>query len=63
MIAAVFLLQPLVRSICNKLSGAGRLLFADFFVIFSLVGTVNVWRGIWMVLDLYILPGETWSVE
>ncbi|XP_066151731.1 uncharacterized protein [Euwallacea fornicatus] len=55
-IAAVYLLQPLVRSICNKLSGASRLLFADSFVIFALLGTVNVWRGIWNSLDIYFLP-------
>lgn len=32
------------------------MLFADLFIIFSLIGTVNVWRGIWMTLDIYFLP-------
>ncbi|XP_030746645.1 uncharacterized protein LOC115875357 [Sitophilus oryzae] len=57
-IAVVYLLQPLIRSICTKLSGASRLLFADLFIIFSLVGTINVWRGIWMMLDIYFLPDD-----
>ncbi|KAF7287351.1 uncharacterized protein LOC143191033 [Rhynchophorus ferrugineus] len=55
-IAIVYLLQPIIRSICSKLTGAGRLLFADMFIIFSLIGTINVWRGIWMSLDIYLLP-------
>lgn len=55
-IAVLFLLQPFVRSVCSKLTGAARLLFADLFIIFSLIGTVNVWRGIWMTLDIYFLP-------
>lgn len=57
-VALVFLLQPLVRSICSRMSAAGRLLFADSFVVVALLGTVNVWRGLWMALDLYFLPGK-----
>ncbi|KAL1488459.1 hypothetical protein ABEB36_014930 [Hypothenemus hampei] len=55
-IAIIYVMQPIVRSVCSKLSGASRLLFADLFIIVSLVGTINVWRGLWMTLDLYFLP-------
>ncbi|XP_050304957.1 uncharacterized protein LOC126742356 isoform X2 [Anthonomus grandis grandis] len=55
-IAVLFIMQPIVRNVCNKLSGAARLLFADLFIIVCLVGTINVWRGIWMCLDIYFLP-------
>ncbi|XP_031335024.1 uncharacterized protein LOC116164911 isoform X2 [Photinus pyralis] len=55
-VAIAFLLQPMMRWICDRISGLLRLLVADVFLFFSFVGTVNVWRGIWNLLNLYFLP-------
>lgn len=43
---------------CKKLDGVKRILVADVFLFLSFVGTVNVWRGIWQLLDIYFLPGK-----
>jgi hypothetical protein len=43
---------------CEKLEGFWRVIVADVFLFVSFVGTVNVWRGIWMLLDIYFLPGK-----
>lgn len=56
-VAIAFLLQPVMRWLCDRLNGAMRLLAADVFLLFSLLGTVNVWRGIWNLLNIYFLPG------
>lgn len=55
-VAIAFLLQPVMRWLCDRLNGAIRLLAADVFLLFSLLGTVNVWRGIWNLLNIYFLP-------
>jgi hypothetical protein len=53
-----FCLQPLMRYTCSRLTGLGRLIAADSFLLLSFAGTVNVWRGIWNVLDLWLLPED-----
>ncbi|KAG5899902.1 hypothetical protein JTB14_002454 [Gonioctena quinquepunctata] len=53
-----FILQPAMRYICERLSGFPRLLVADLFILFALFGTVNVWRGIWNLLNIYFLPDD-----
>ncbi|XP_014218619.1 uncharacterized protein LOC106646916 [Copidosoma floridanum] len=53
-----FTLQPLMRCTCSRLTGLARLLAADGYLLVSFIGTVNVWRGIWNVLDLYLLPED-----
>ncbi|XP_071637613.1 LOW QUALITY PROTEIN: uncharacterized protein [Temnothorax longispinosus] len=55
-VAVTFCLQPLMRYICARLQGLLRLLVADAFLLLSFLGTVNVWRGIWNALDLWLLP-------
>ncbi|XP_043278064.1 uncharacterized protein fusl isoform X1 [Venturia canescens] len=55
-VAVTFCLQPLMRYTCARLKGLARLLAADAFLLLSFLGTVNVWRGIWTVLDLWLLP-------
>ncbi|GJQ80420.1 fusl [Trypoxylus dichotomus] len=57
-VALAFMLQPGMRWICDRLTGAVRLLAADLFLIFSLCGTVNLWRGVWMLLNIYFLPDQ-----
>ncbi|CAH1280063.1 unnamed protein product [Diabrotica balteata] len=55
-VALAFLLQPAMRYLCERLTGAARLLLADLYTLFALFGTVNVWRGIWNLLNVYFLP-------
>ena len=58
-VAVTFCLQPLMRYTCARLEGLARLLAADAFLLLSFLGTVNVWRGIWSILDLWLLPDDT----
>lgn len=51
-----FSLQSLMRYVCARLQGLPRLIAADSFLLLSFLGTVNVWRGIWNILDLWLLP-------
>ncbi|XP_014472937.1 PREDICTED: uncharacterized protein LOC106743524 isoform X1 [Dinoponera quadriceps] len=55
-VAVTFCLQPLMRYVCARLQGLVRLVVADAFLLLSFLGTVNVWRGIWIALDLWLLP-------
>ncbi|EGI58386.1 PREDICTED: uncharacterized protein LOC105152943 isoform X1 [Acromyrmex echinatior] len=55
-VIVTFCLQPLMRYICARLQGLVRLMVADVFLFLSFLGTVNVWRGIWNALDLWLLP-------
>jgi len=55
-VALAFLMQPAMRWFCDRLEGAARLLVADLFLFFSFMGTVNVWRGIWNLLNMYFIP-------
>ncbi|XP_044271732.1 uncharacterized protein LOC123015810 isoform X2 [Tribolium madens] len=57
-VAIAFMLQPLMRWLCDRITGFIRLLVADIFLILSLIGTVNVWRGIWNLLNIYLLPNN-----
>jgi Fuseless len=43
---------------CERLDGVWRVAVADLFLFLSFVGTVNVWRGVWHLLDDYFLPGK-----
>lgn len=43
---------------CDRLTGWWRIAVCDAFLFFSFVGTVNVWRGVWELLDLYFMPGK-----
>ncbi|XP_055548351.1 uncharacterized protein LOC129731960 isoform X2 [Wyeomyia smithii] len=51
-----FSLQPLMRWACDRLDGIWRVVVADLFLFFSFIGTINVWRGVWALLDHYFLP-------
>lgn len=57
-VAIAFLMQPAMRWLCDRLSATPRLLVADLFLLFSLVSTINVWRGLWNLLNIYLLPGK-----
>lgn len=49
-----------MRYICARLQERllARLMVADSFLLLSFLGTVNVWRGIWNALDLWLLPNN-----
>ncbi|KAL3269665.1 hypothetical protein HHI36_008726, partial [Cryptolaemus montrouzieri] len=51
-----FLMQSIIKWICEHLSKLPRLIFGDVFVIFAAIGTINTWRGMWDLLDYYFLP-------
>lgn len=56
--AVTFALQSLMKWACDRLTGFWRIAAADIFLFFSFVGTVNVWRGVWQLIDIYFLPGK-----
>lgn len=47
-----------MRWICDRLNGILRIIIADVYILFALIGTINIWRGIWNLLDHYFLPGK-----
>ncbi|KAL7044163.1 hypothetical protein ACKWTF_001810 [Chironomus riparius] len=55
-VGITFSIQPIMKWACEKLEGFWRIIIADIFLFVSFIGTVNVWRGIWALLDIYFLP-------
>jgi hypothetical protein len=53
-----FSLQPILKSFCGRLVGFWRVCVVDVYLFFSFCGTINVWRGIWLMLNIYFLPGK-----
>lgn len=47
-----------MMSVVQRMSGCCRVLVVDMYHLFSFLGTVNVWRGVWNLLNHYFLPGE-----
>ncbi|XP_015117594.1 uncharacterized protein LOC107041516 isoform X2 [Diachasma alloeum] len=56
LVAITFCFQPVMRYVCSRLQGLSRLLAADAFLVLSFLGTVNVWRGIWGLLEVWLFP-------
>ncbi len=50
-------MQSLMRWACDRLKGFWRVAAADLFLFLSFIGTVNVWRGVWQLCDLYFMKG------
>ncbi|CAD7085963.1 unnamed protein product [Hermetia illucens] len=55
-VGLTFALQPIMRWTCDRLTGLWRIAVADIFLFLSFLGTINVWRGVWQLLDIYFLP-------
>jgi Fuseless len=53
-----FTLQVPLASFCARVDGFWRIVVYDLFVAVAYVGAVNVWRGLWILYDLYLLPGH-----
>ncbi|CAI6365731.1 unnamed protein product [Macrosiphum euphorbiae] len=51
-----FALQPAIKKLVNKVNGFKRILFVDVYLLFSFFGAVNVWRGVWAMLDIHFIP-------
>uniref|UniRef100_A0A2S2PAU3 Uncharacterized protein n=1 Tax=Schizaphis graminum TaxID=13262 RepID=A0A2S2PAU3_SCHGA len=51
-----FALQPAVKKLVNKINGLKRILAVDVYLLFSFFGAVNVWRGVWIMLDIHFIP-------
>lgn len=58
-VGTTFIIQPIVRCICKNVNGIFKLIICDIFYIMCFFGAVNTWRGIWMLLDVYLYPGIT----
>ncbi|CAK1540735.1 unnamed protein product [Leptosia nina] len=56
MVVITFSLQAPMRWMVARLQGAPRLLLADVYHLLSFASTVNVWRGVWGLLDIYLFP-------
>ncbi|CAF4894117.1 unnamed protein product [Pieris macdunnoughi] len=55
-VVVTFSLQAPMRWAVARLQGVPRLLIADVYHLLSFASTVNVWRGVWGLLDIYFLP-------
>lgn len=53
-----FLIQPLMRYVCRRISGILKLIICDIYYLMTFFGAVNAWRGIWNLLDVYVYPGK-----
>jgi hypothetical protein len=53
-----FSLQSILKTLCGRLVGFWRVCVVDVYLFFSFCGTINVWRGIWLLLNIYFLPGK-----
>ncbi|XP_014250214.1 uncharacterized protein LOC106667066 isoform X1 [Cimex lectularius] len=51
-----FGLQPAMKYLAKVLTGVWRLIAVDVYLLFSFCGMINVWRGIWNLLNVYFLP-------
>ncbi|XP_054264663.1 uncharacterized protein LOC128987698 isoform X2 [Macrosteles quadrilineatus] len=56
LVFATFATQPLMKALVSRIDGFWRLVAVDIYLIFSFCGTVNVWRGVWNMLNIYFLP-------
>ncbi|XP_068632849.1 uncharacterized protein fusl isoform X1 [Battus philenor] len=66
-VLVTFALQVPMRWAVARLHGAARLLLVDIYHLGSFVATVNVWRGVWGLLDVYYFPDQpklsNWSTH
>ncbi|KAH8399568.1 hypothetical protein KR222_009851, partial [Zaprionus bogoriensis] len=53
-----FVIQPLMRYVCRRISGILKLIICDIYYLMSFFGAVNAWRGIWNLLDVYVYPAD-----
>ncbi|CAG9579043.1 unnamed protein product [Danaus chrysippus] len=56
LVVMTFAAQAPMRWAVARSQGAVRLLLADFYHLVSFIATVNVWRGVWGLMDIYFFP-------
>jgi hypothetical protein len=56
-----FALQAPLAAICSRVTGFWRIVVMDVFTAIAYVGAFNVWRGLWNLYDIYLLPGAPLS--
>jgi hypothetical protein len=54
-----FALQAPLAAVCSRATGFWRIVVMDAFTAIAYVGSVNVWRGLWNLYDIYLFPGAT----
>jgi Fuseless len=52
-----FALQAPLAAVCSRVTGFWRIVVMDVFTAIAYVGSVNVWRGLWNLYDIYLFPG------
>lgn len=58
-----FVLQSVMKVLTRRYTGWKRLVILDIYVIVSFCGTINVWRGIWVLLEVYTDLGELFRFQ
>nr|XP_032514860.1 uncharacterized protein LOC116768289 isoform X3 [Danaus plexippus plexippus] len=56
LVVLTFAAQTPMRWAVARSQGAVRLLLADLYHLVSFIATVNVWRGVWGLMDIYFFP-------
>ncbi|KAK6636152.1 hypothetical protein RUM43_009804 [Polyplax serrata] len=56
MVIIVFCLQAPIQKITERMTGYWKLIVADIYIFLSFIATINLWRGIWNLLNIYFLP-------
>ncbi|XP_065207207.1 uncharacterized protein fusl isoform X4 [Planococcus citri] len=51
---ATFALQRFMKILIRMYHGWKRLVIIDTYVVISFCGTINIWRGIWILLEEYV---------
>ncbi|KAH8297918.1 hypothetical protein KR018_000619 [Drosophila ironensis] len=57
-IFVTFLIHPLMRCMCRRLGGSLKLIICDVYYLMTFFGSVNAWRGVWTLLDVYLFPDD-----
>ncbi|XP_057377434.1 uncharacterized protein LOC130698863 [Daphnia carinata] len=57
-----FALQAPLAVLCSRITGIWRIVVLDVSTAVGYLGSVNVWRGLWNLYDIYLFPEhKVWS--
>ena len=51
---------PCIKNVDFKMS---KIILEDFYFTICFIGTVNIWRGVWNLLNVYLYPGTKCEVN
>ncbi|XP_076274721.1 uncharacterized protein LOC143205353 [Rhynchophorus ferrugineus] len=61
-VGMVYRIQARMKNLCAILQGFSKLVLADCYILLSIISTVFYWRGIWNLLQIYLIPDNPfWS--